>query len=59
MGDGRTAVRHLRKGNHMNGTAFDYAVIVSGSGFGGSVSVLRAVEKGYRVGSLGKPCCMT
>ena len=31
-------------------TAFDYDVIVIGSGFGGSVAALRAAEKGYRVG---------
>lgn len=30
--------------------AFDYDVIVIGSGFGGSVAALRATEKGYRVG---------
>jgi cholesterol oxidase len=29
---------------------FDYDVLVIGSGFGGSVAALRAVEKGYRVG---------
>jgi cholesterol oxidase len=34
----------------MNTTAFDYDVIVIGSGFGGSVAAMRAVEKGYRVG---------
>ncbi|HLB15784.1 MAG TPA: FAD-binding protein [Burkholderiales bacterium] len=28
----------------------DYDVIVIGSGFGGSVAAMRAVEKGYRVG---------
>lgn len=31
-------------------TAFDYDVIVIGSGFGGSVAAFRAAEKGYRVG---------
>lgn len=30
--------------------AFDYDVLVIGSGFGGSVSALRLTEKGYRVG---------
>ena len=34
----------------MNGSGFDYDVIVIGSGFGGSVAALRATEKGYRVG---------
>jgi len=29
--------------------AFDYDVVIVGSGFGGSVSALRLVEKGYRV----------
>ena len=28
---------------------FDYDVVIIGSGFGGSVAALRAVEKGYRV----------
>jgi cholesterol oxidase len=31
-------------------TAFDYDVVIIGSGFGGSVAALRAAEKGYRVG---------
>jgi cholesterol oxidase len=32
--------------------SFDYDVLVIGSGFGGSVSALRLVEKGYRVAVL-------
>ena len=31
---------------------FDYDVIIVGSGFGGSVSALRLVEKGYKVAVL-------
>lgn len=31
-------------------SAFDYDVLVIGSGFGGSVTALRLTEKGYRVG---------
>lgn len=30
-------------------SSFDYDVIVIGSGFGGRVAALRAVEKGYSV----------
>jgi cholesterol oxidase len=31
---------------------FDYDVVIIGSGFGGSVAALRAVEKGYEVQEL-------
>ncbi|ANH36776.1 Cholesterol oxidase [Nocardioides dokdonensis FR1436] len=34
----------------MSESTYDYDVLVIGSGFGGSVSALRLVEKGYRVG---------
>ncbi|WP_338697179.1 GMC family oxidoreductase [Streptomyces sp. Q6] len=33
-------------------SAYDYDVLVVGSGFGGAVSALRLTEKGYRVGVL-------
>ncbi|NYJ02622.1 cholesterol oxidase [Nocardioides thalensis] len=36
----------------MSEGAFDYDVLVIGSGFGGSVSALRLTEKGYKVGVL-------
>lgn len=36
----------------MSPMTFDYDVLVVGSGFGGSVTALRATEKGYRVGVL-------
>lgn len=32
--------------------AYDFDVLIIGSGFGGSVAALRLVEKGYRVGVL-------
>ena len=36
----------------MDEQGYDFDVLVIGSGFGGSVSALRLVEKGYRVGVL-------
>ena len=36
----------------MPGSEMDFDVVIIGSGFGGSVSALRLVEKGYRVGVL-------
>ncbi|MFF2521986.1 GMC oxidoreductase [Streptomyces liangshanensis] len=48
--DGREGVREgvREDGDH----AYDYDVVVVGSGFGGAVSALRLTEKGYRVGVL-------
>jgi len=38
--------------HHMDERATDFDVLVVGSGFGGSVTALRLIEKGYRVGVL-------
>ncbi|MGW0856525.1 GMC oxidoreductase [Streptomyces sp. NPDC002690] len=48
-----SAARHQADGVETDSdTAFDYDVLVVGSGFGGAVSALRLTEKGYRVGVL-------
>src|SRR2546423_7491184 len=49
---GRRTRRPLHNSVGMGKEAFDYDVLVIGSGFGGSVAALRLTEKGYRVGVL-------
>jgi cholesterol oxidase len=39
-----------KTGKEIADGSFDYDVLIIGSGFGGSVAALRAVEKDYRVG---------
>ncbi|MFC5240760.1 GMC oxidoreductase [Streptomyces atrovirens] len=53
-----SATSHTRPARELKGEpsvpidAYDYDVLVIGSGFGGSVSALRLTEKGYTVGVL-------
>ncbi|WP_328943022.1 GMC family oxidoreductase [Streptomyces sp. NBC_00250] len=47
-----TAVPPTQNQEQADDDAYDYDVLVVGSGFGGSVTALRLTEKGYRVGVL-------
>ncbi|CAM5356171.1 GMC oxidoreductase [Streptomyces narbonensis] len=47
-----TAVPPTQNQEQAEDAAYDYNVLVVGSGFGGSVTALRLTEKGYRVGVL-------
>ena len=49
---GASTVRGTNRADPGAARAFDYDVLVIGSGFGGSVTALRLTEKGYRVGVL-------
>lgn len=49
-GQHHSQTKHNQKKRQNNNDQFDFDFIVIGSGFGGSVSAHRLVEKGYRVG---------